>query len=298
VEISIVSLGDAAQLSRCVHGLPAACAGIAWLLSVVDNSPAGLEVGALHAAVPWAAVVRSEGRRGFGANQNLVLESLVDAGRARYALILNDDTELDADAVTRLVRHADAEPKIGAVSPIIRDRSGRREAELFAWPRVWEQLRRMMLPRLPPRRPPRSGWLNGAAMLVRTATLRDVGVFDSSFFLFFEDTDLCLRIVRAGWSLDVCQTASLVHHGHGTTGQCPLSLAIEQQMLRSRYLFFCKHHGSASAQTLSALSRCALAVRAAKAATMAWPRGDGAQKARVLWALARYAPTRPTVLEP
>jgi GT2 family glycosyltransferase len=302
VEISVVSLGDVAQLSRCAATLPAACAGLDWRLTVVDNSPRGLELPTAMLDGIAASVVRSEGPRGFAANQNLVLAAVVAQRRARYVLILNDDTEVDPAMLARLVRHADGDPRLGAVSPAVRDPAGHREPDRFAWPGVAEQAARALLPRLGPRRAGGSGWLNGAALLARTACLADVGLFDPSFFLFFEETDLCLRMVRGGWRLDVCRGAGLVHRRHGTTGQAQrLNLRVEQQMLRSRYLFFLKHRGRAAAETLAALTRCALALRAAKAAMGARIGGGSAAEARrtalVLWRLAAYAPRRPTPLE-
>ncbi len=296
VEISIVTLGDVGQLARCAVGLPAACAGVTWALTVVDNSPRGLDLRPLLAGLP-ATVVRSDGPCGFAANQNLVLGPLVDGRRARYVLILNDDTELDGEAVARLVGHADADPRIGAVSPAIRNGAGRREPDRYAWPTLREATLGAMLPRRTARPAPDSGWLNGAAILVRAAALAQVGVLDPSFFLFFEETDLCLRLVRAGWRLAVCPSASLVHHRHGTTGQASLNLRVEQQMLRSRYLFFLKHHGRGSARALAAVTRAGLVLRAAKAIALGRRSGETSRTASVLWSLARYAPSAPAALE-
>lgn len=296
VEISIVSLGNVAQLSRCAASLPAACAGLDWRLTVVDNSPAGMELGSTLASTP-ASVVRSEGYRGFGANQNLVLESVVRERRARYVLILNDDTEVDDAALVRLVRHADGDARLGAVSPAVRDATGRPEPELFAWPGLSDHAARALFPRLAPRAPGRSGWLNGAAMLVRMACLEEVGFFDPTFFLFFEETDLCLRMVEAGWRLGVCPSAGLVHQRHGTTAHAQSNLWVDQQMLRSRYLYFRKHRGPAPAWTLAAVTRCALALRAGKAAVRARRSPEARRTALVLWRLAMYAPTNPSPLE-
>lgn len=297
VEISIVSLGRIDQLRGCVSGLAPACAGLAWRLTVVDNSADGAAVADLLAPLPWATVVRSEGRRGFAANQNLALTPIVEQRRARYVLILNDDTELDPRCVARLVRDGDADGRIGAVSPVIRDGHGTREADTFAWPTLRNQLPRMLLPSLGPPAAHGTGWLNGAAMLVRSSALEAVGVFDPAFFLFFEETDLCRRMTRAGWTLAVCADASLVHLRHGTTGQHAPSLSIEQQVLRSRYLYVRKHHGAASARTLAGLGRGALALRALKAAALARHRRDADRTPALLWQLARYSPSHATALE-
>ena len=39
----------------------------------------------------------------------------------------------------------------------------------------------------------------GAALLLRRAALDDVGLFDERYFMYSEETDLCLRLARAGW---------------------------------------------------------------------------------------------------
>ena len=299
VEISIVSLGDEARLGACLESLPAACAGLAWRLTVVDNSPTGMDLTAAPAPAPSTMVIRSVGRRGFGANQNLALTGLVREDRARYALILNDDTELDPEAVTALVRHADANRRAGIVGPRIRDARGSREPSFLPWPSVREQAARAAFPRTAARRTHTSGWLNGACLLVRTTALRQVGLFDPSFFLFFEDADLSLRVARAGWDLELCEEASLVHHGHQTITEPALGAEAEKQLLRSRFLFFRKHRGRAAAVLVTEIVRCVLMVRAAKrqleTARARRPRA-GAPPNR-LWTLARSSPARPTRLE-
>ena len=58
-----------------------------------------------------------------------------------------------------------------------------------------------------------AGWC-GACVLLRTEYLREVGLFDDRFFLYFEDTDLSLRGAKHGWRYRY-EPASVVRHGHG-----------------------------------------------------------------------------------
>ena len=51
----------------------------------------------------------------------------------------------------------------------------------------------------------------GASLLVRAAAVRDVGYIDESYFLYREETDWCIRMVRHGWKL-FCSPTSLVWH--------------------------------------------------------------------------------------
>ena len=251
------------------------------------------------AAAPSASAVRSEGRRGFGANHNLVLHDMLAQDRARYVLVLNDDTELEPGAVTTLVHHADADDSIAALSPQIRDGAGRPEPSQLAWPSLAGEVLRTAFPRRKPAAAPGTGWLNGACMLLRASALREVGLFDTRFFLFFEDADLCLRIADAGWRVAPCGAASIVHHGHGTILAPELRPDIEEQVLRSRYLFFRKHRGPTAAALVTLLVRGALLMRAAKmlAEAVVGRGAAGFSRPRTLWALTRSRPTQPSRLE-
>jgi len=300
VEISIVTLGALGRLGACISSLPDACVGLTWRLTVIDNSVNGVDLAGLLETVPAPEVIRSEGRRGFAANQNLALSPLVRTRRARYVLILNDDTELDPHSIGALVGYADGRPNVGAVAPLIRDTSGRPEPSRFPWPTLRQQTLQSLAPRANFTADHQAeGWLHGACLLVRVSALRDVGVFDPAFFLFFEDTDLCLRLQDAGWELQVCECASIVHHGHKTVSESGVIEEMEKQVLRSRFLFFSKHYGRTSARAVTELVRCALMLRTTKMVLEASLGGRAAALAdpRTLWALTRFRPSKPTNLE-
>ena len=298
VEVSIVTLCGGAQLSRCLAAVPAACAGVSWRLTLVDNSASGLVLSHLLCVMPAATVVRSEGRRGFGANQNLVLTDVVGERRARYALVLNDDAELDPDSVAALVRYADEHPRVGVVGPVMRGSDDIRLPSLFPWPTLANQASSTAFPGRPVPAV-RQGWIDGACMLLRTAALAQVGLFDPRYFLFYEDTDLCRRMTRAGWQAERCVDAAVVHRRHQTTTRTTASIEIDQQMLRSRYLYFQKHHGRVMARALNGLVRCGLAARTVKGAVeTAVKRGsNGSAATRSLYALMASRPSHPTRLE-
>lgn len=299
VEVSIVSLEGGSQLTRCLAALPAACAGLAWRLTLVDNSPLGLDLTPCLAGLP-ATVLRSEGRRGFGANHNLVLAGLVCERRARYVLVLNDDTEPGPRSVTALVRHADRHSRTGALAPVIKNSRGTNEPPIIAWPTLSNQALGSIFPGFAPGpAPAERGRLNGACMLIRIAALAQVGLFDPRYFLFFEEADLCRRLRAAGWQIGHCPGASIVHHEGQTTRRMGSGIELEQQGIRSRYIYFRKHHGRLAARVLNGLVRSGLLARTIKAAVkaVAGREPTGSSTAGVLWALTRYPPTRPSPFE-
>lgn len=299
VEVSIATLGALDRLVVCIGSLARACEGLSWRLTIIDNAPQGQDLTAILAAAPSATVIRSEGRRGFGANHNLVLMPRMNDGQARYVLVLNDDTELDPNAVGALVRYADAHPDVGLVGARVRNTFGGYESPRMPWPSLWQEAARAALPRLPRSVSRSSGWLEGPCLLLRTTALREVGPFDPAFFLFYEDTDLCLRMVRRGWRLGLAEEAALVHHAHHTISRINWDAQVERQVLRSQYLYFEKHNGPLAARALSYLVRGAMTVRAVKMLVEAVARRDraAAGDVRTLWALARCHPAKPTLLE-
>jgi N-acetylglucosaminyl-diphospho-decaprenol L-rhamnosyltransferase len=77
-----------------------------------------------------------------------------------------------------------------------------------------------------------AGWLSGSCLLLRRGAFEQVGGFDSSFFMYFEDVDLCDRLGRAGWRSVYVPTAVVEHSGGHATKRVP------RMMLRA-------HHSSA-----------------------------------------------------
>ena len=293
VEISIVNHQNRDLVRACLGTLPDACRGLRWQATVIDNLSQDGSLEMLAAEFPEVAVIANRLRLGFGANHNQVLHRLVADGSARHVLVLNDDTELAAEAVTRMVAALDRRPVLGAVVPTVLDGRGRPSATRLAYPtaRSWLRTDRCDVTELPDPQ----GWLQGACLALRVAALRQVGGFDERYFLFYEDVDLSRRLVEAGWSLGVCPEATVVHHGHATVLKPGLVETTLRQGLRSRHLYFAKHHGARRATVLSAVGRTLLAARAAKAAVAAARHHDPAARdlARRHWALARSNPRRP-----
>ena len=292
VQISLVNTDNRQLLQKCLASLPAACEGITWRATVVDNASSDGSGEMIASDHPWANVLRNDVRLGFSANHNQIIVPAVESLQARYVLILNEDTELEPGAVAELVRFCDADARCGAAGPVIVGPDGLVEPSLFPFPSVSSEFRASLLPGRPGDGPAPTGWLNGSCVLARADALREVGPLDERFFIFFEDTDLCVRLARAGWTVRLCERARIVHLGHQTVSKRPLGDSMERQMLRSRYLYFCKHEGRLRARLVKGLVRIAFAARATKALLGGVVARDSGERdlASLLWRLARYDP--------
>ena len=54
-------------------------------------------------------------------------------------------------------------------------------------------------------------YLTAASILLRTEALKQTGLFDENFFMYWEDVDLCLRLKQNGWTLAVADGSKILH---------------------------------------------------------------------------------------
>lgn len=207
------------------NGLRDTCAAIDSLLAqswpalsihVVDNASSGDDADQL--ATRYGAKIhlrRHTANLGFPDGHNGLLRELLAAPAApAYIALLNNDAVAAPDWIEQLVAVAERVPAVGACASLMlfRDRT-----------EVVENAGVMMLRsgEAVPRgrgRPAadfvRERDLLGAcagAVLYRSAALRQVGLFRSEFFLNFEDVDLSLRLVAAGFGVRFVPTARVCH---------------------------------------------------------------------------------------
>jgi GT2 family glycosyltransferase len=164
-------------------------------------------------------LVQTGGNLGFAGGNNVALRYAAAREDYDFVWVLNNDTLVDARALDHMVRVMRGNPKAGAVgSTIYYYEEPTRIQSLGGGP--FNTLFGIDSPY-------QSGHvasgevlhvehLLGASMLVRTATIRDVGVMDESYFLYREETDWCLRMRENHWQL-VTALQSRVWHKIGAT---------------------------------------------------------------------------------
>ena len=59
-------------------------------------------------------------------------------------------------------------------------------------------------------------YISGASIFIRTQAIKDAGLFDEKFFMYWEDVDLNLRIKQKGWQIGVAEN-SIVYHMNGVS---------------------------------------------------------------------------------
>ncbi len=185
---------------------------------VVDNGSMG-EAATLEARFGDRVKTIRPGRNlGFGPGANLGIEWAL-ARNSDYVWILNNDTTVPPGTIERLVAAMEADPGIGVASPQIAAPEGP-EAPGGIWfaGGVLDLRRgetRHLVDPLPAGAVVASEFLTGCALMIRSRVLREVGTFWERLFLYWEDTDLDLRVRRAGWKTCVVADAWVRHEIHG-----------------------------------------------------------------------------------
>ncbi|MBT9245748.1 glycosyltransferase family 2 protein [Gemmobacter fulvus] len=244
-------------------------AGIRGAITIVDNDSGDGSFETMQAEVaargwdrgPVPVRVLQSGRNGgFGAGNNFGIKAGLPGGaRPDYVYILNSDAFPDPGAIRALLDHLEQHPATGFAGSYIHGPDGAPHRTAFRFPSVASELegaarfgpisralRRHIVARPIPEETTRVDWLAGASLMMRQDVLDRIGGFDEVFFLYFEETDLCLRAARAGWPTDYVRQSEVTHIGSVSTGMKTWS-RIPRFWLDSRRHYFTKNHGYAYA---------------------------------------------------
>jgi GT2 family glycosyltransferase len=219
VSIVIATMRGGPDLEACLESIQAQAHPELEVI-VIDNGSTDTELGAIPARFPRARVLRNEENLGFvGASNQGIAASI-----GELVLLLNDDTVLEPVALDRLVQSLVEHPSWAAAQaklvrmddPSLLDTAGsfltatgflvhRGSGESE---RGFDEADEIFAAK-------------GAALLIRSAALRQVGAFDPDFFAYFEETDLCWRLWLAGWRVGFAPDARVRHKLGATAGSLP-----------------------------------------------------------------------------
>lgn len=263
VTVIIVSYNVRGLLAECLASVSAEFvqSNVSGEIVVIDNDSRDGSADLPDLAAPGVRLVRNAANVGFGraVNQGLALARATDA-----VLLLNPDARLLSNSLARLLAAFAAAPATGVVGPRLLNADGTLQSsrrrfptlrtifiESTRWQRYFEDavwLRRYYAQDLPDDRRVEVDWLVGACLLVRRAAIDAVGGLDERFFMYYEETDWCLRLRRAGWRTVYDPAAEVIHHDGRSAAQ---DVARRQIVFdASRRAYVRKHFGGVAAVAL------------------------------------------------
>lgn len=237
---------------------------------VVDNASGDGSVALLSARLgeapfaEWVQFLPLRLNGGFGWGNNEAILSLLARDMPPEAiLLLNPDTMIEPGAVAALVRDMQARPNAAAIGSQLVNQDGTLAGSAFRFPSISREFLRGLgiakfgrFLRIAPVLVPLGevgpvDWVTGASVLIRTQALRDAGMFDSGFFLYFEEVELMHRFAVHGWKCYHCPESRVVHFAGASTGIVDGQLAGKRAppdyLFHSRHRYFALTRGRLSA---------------------------------------------------
>lgn len=201
VAVVVLAYGGGQECVPLVSGLAASGRIASERITVVHNPSRPGETLGLDVGLP-VNVIDSATNVGYTGGMNLGIEWSRTLG-ASAVLLLTHEVRIDVETIEILCAALDRHPEYGAVAPVLFTRDGRPyslghqklgRASFVHRTAVDSDLGDEPLP---------AASLDGSVMLWRSEALYALGGFDSRFFMYYEDIDICARAHREGWSTGV-----------------------------------------------------------------------------------------------
>ena len=259
----IVNFRTADHTIAAVESLLRDTQGMDAHVTVVDNDSGDGSIEVLERAAAergWdrrVDLIASDHNGGFGAGNNIAIRRALSApAPPDFFFLVNPDALAEPGAARALLAVFRDNPRVGIAGGCIRGFDGSRHVSAFRFPTpvgeleaglrlgiATRVLRRWAVAAELPQRSGPADWVSGAAMMLRRDVLDSVGLFDESFFLFYEETDLCLRAHRAGWATWYAHESHIRHAGAAATGLRENGRRVPPYWYASRIHYFRKNHG-------------------------------------------------------
>jgi len=210
----------------CIDSILANPPAVPWELILIDNASTDGSADALkekYGSFAHVRLVLNEKNLGFtgGNNQGIKMASGDVIG------LLNSDTIIRKHALTELYKFLVSKSEVAVVGPTLTHDNGNPTTSFGYFPNAWSIFTTAFLPGwiwgnarkalgvVPSRtmrEPMEVGYVSGAAFFIKRTVIEKVGMLDEeTFFAYFEETDWCLRIHKAGWKVKFLPTAKIVH---------------------------------------------------------------------------------------
>lgn len=206
VSIVIVSWNSEDWIKRCLESIFKHTSELSFEVIVVDNASKDQSVQIAMNSFTGVKVLENKQNKGWATAVNQGIE----AATGKYICLLNPDTELPDRTIEQLTAFLDKYPEVGMVGPHLMNLDGSTQRSIRRRPRLRDQL--MILLKLHILFPDSKSMehylfrnfnydetqeveqLMGACMMIRREVIEKVGIFDETFFLWFDEVDFCRRV--------------------------------------------------------------------------------------------------------
>lgn len=223
LSIIIVTYNSSQFIRKCIDAIGLNIKDINYEIIVVDNASIDntVELIPKHQKIK---IISNKRNVGFAAANN----QGVKCALGKYILILNPDIELNPSTdIAGMMKYCEEHDSVGIVAPRLLYENGEIQENARYFPSIFYFLVRglnldKLLKNLPlvstkvfdcasQKKPVEVDWVIGAFMLLQKSLIKGDKLFDESYFMYYEDADLCLRLKREGYKIIYHPSASAIH---------------------------------------------------------------------------------------
>ncbi len=273
LSVIIVNYNVRYFLEQCLHSVELAKEQVETEVWVVDNNSVDGSCAMVKEKFPWVQLIENKENTGFSVANNQAIRM----ARGEYVLLLNPDTVVEEDTLSKVVSFMDQHVDAGGLGVHMIDGKGRFLPESKrGLPTPMVSLYKIIgLSRLFPNSKRFNHYhlgyldkdlnheveiLSGAFMLMRKAALDKVGLLDETFFMYGEDIDLSYRILQGGYKNYYFANTNIIHYKGESTKKGSLNYV--RVFYNAMLIFANKHFSSKNARFFSFFINLAIYLRA------------------------------------
>jgi len=171
-------------------------------------------------------LIQTGANLGFAGGNNVAIRYALTTQQYEYLWLLNNDTVVDANALSALYEYAALHPQIALLGSTVVDYYQRDRVQCAGGCRYWPLLT-IFKPVFGGQPvswvmqynvPIRLDYVFGAAMFLRVAAAQKVGLLNEEYFLYYEELDYSQRLKPQGYQIGWCQKSLVYHKGSASIG--------------------------------------------------------------------------------
>ncbi len=206
---------------------------------VVDNGSSDGSIDLIQKKQPWVKIIAQKNNYGYASALNA---GIVFSWKSnpKYYLFLNNDTLVPSDTVKKLVTAMEQDSKIAIAAPkIIYHEQPNKIFSLgdkvYPWLPLPVRFGKQKLDKPKYNRTLEFDYVFGCALLVRASVLEKIGLFDTSYFMFYEDADFCRRVRQVDLKIVRVGSAIIRHKSSRRVKKDPRRMIFLRARNRSRF---------------------------------------------------------------
>jgi GT2 family glycosyltransferase len=239
VAVIIINHNSYPEIIDCLQSLSVSFNKHFFTTFIYDNASIDNSLENIKQKFAEIRIYKNKKNMGFAKAVNKAIKNSLKQNY-KYIFLLNPDTKVNKSFLDPLVQLFKTKPNVAIVAPVLKDvinnkpvyTLGKNLNKYLGRPKHKHVLSK-------PVKPVEESMVSGCAMLIKSMVFKKVGFFDEQFFLYFEDSDFCIRVKKAGFRIFV-EPKSVIKHRTGQNAKV-LSLFQIYNLLKSNFLFSLKH---------------------------------------------------------